>query len=71
MILADDYRAEGKEADRAETLKNIDIATGDAVPIENAFHQFLNIQKLWEKMMEFSSREEIKKRLTQAVTLIK
>jgi hypothetical protein len=71
MILADDYRAEGKEADRAETLKNADISTRDAVPIENTFHQLLNIQKLWEKMMEFSSREEIKKRLIQAVTRIK
>jgi len=71
MILADDYRAEGKEADRSETLKNIDIATGEALPIENAFHQLFNIQKLWEKMMEFSSREEIKRRLTQEVTRIK
>ncbi len=71
MILADDYRTEGKETDRAETLKNIDIARGDAHPAENAFHQFLNIQKLWKQMMEFSSREEIKKRLTQAVTRIK
>lgn len=71
MILADDYRAEGKEADRAETLKNADISTRDAVPIENTFHQLLNIQKLWEKMMEFSSREEIKKSLIQAVTRIK
>ena len=71
MILADDYRAEGKEADRAETLKNIDIATGDARPVENAFHQLLTIRKLWETMMEFSSRDEIKKTLTLAVTRIK
>jgi hypothetical protein len=71
MILADDYHAEGKEPDREETLKNIDIAIRDARPVENAFHQLLNIQKLWEKMMEFSSREEIKRHLTQAVTRIK
>jgi len=71
MILADDYRAEGKEADRAETLKNIDIATGEAHPVENTFHQLLTIQKLWEQMMEFASQEKIKKRLTQALTPIK
>jgi glycosyltransferase involved in cell wall biosynthesis len=67
-ILADDYRAEGKEADRAETLKNIAIATGNALPAGNAFHQLLTIQKLWEKMMGFCSREEIKKRLAQELT---
>jgi len=71
MVLADDYRAEGKEADRAETLKNIDIAIKDARPVENAFHRLLTIRKLWETMMEFSSREEIKRHLTQAVTHIK
>ena len=58
MILADDYRAEGREADRAETLKNIDIATGDARPAGNAFYQFLSIQKLWAQMMMFCSRGE-------------
>ncbi|MBT8491284.1 MAG: hypothetical protein KJN62_09560, partial [Deltaproteobacteria bacterium] len=71
MILADDYRAEGKEADRAETLKNIDIAIRDARPVENAFHRLLTIQKLWETMMEFASREKIKKHLTQTVSRIK
>ena len=71
MILAEDYRAEGNEADMAETLKNIDIATGDALPTERAFHQLLTIQKLWVKMMEFSSREEIRRRLVQAATRIK
>jgi hypothetical protein len=68
MILADDYRAGGKAADRAEALKNIEMATGDALPAGNAFHQLLDFQKLWEKMMEFSSREEIKGRLAREVT---
>ena len=70
-ILADWYRNEGKEDDRIETLKNIDIATGDAVPTANAFLNLLNIQKLWEQMMEFSSRDEIRKNLKQAMVRIK
>jgi hypothetical protein len=71
MILADYYRAEGKESDRVETLRNIDITMGDALPAENAFHQLLNIQKLWEEMMDLSSREEIKQSLTQAIARVK
>jgi hypothetical protein len=68
MILAEEYHAEGKEIDRLETLKNIDLAAGDALPRERAFHQLLKTQRLWEQMMEFSSGEEIKRRLAQAVT---
>lgn len=71
MILAELYRSDGKESDRVETLKNIDIATGDDLPTANAFHKLLDIQKLWEKMIKLSSRKEIKNQLTQAVSRIK
>ncbi len=62
-ILADQYRLEGKEVDAAEALKNIEIAKFNAVPVENAFYHLLNIKKLWEKMMEFTSRNDIREQL--------
>ena len=62
-ILADQYRTEGNEIDEAETLKNIEIAKFDAVPEGNTFHHLLRIKKLWEEMMEFTSQNDIRKRL--------
>jgi len=67
-ILADQYRAKGKEGSARETLKNIDIVRGEALPRENAFHQFLHIKKLWEKMMEFTAREDISERLRKLLS---
>ena len=64
-VLADEYRAQGKHADRAEALKNIDIATGKAAPADNAFQQLLTIQKQWEQLMVFCSQAAIKGLLTQ------
>jgi len=64
-ILADDYRTEEKEVDAKEALKNIDIARREALPGENAFHRVLRVKKLWEKMMEFIDREDIRERLRQ------
>ena len=69
-ILAEQYRKDGKEADAAETLKNIEIAKFDAIPVKNTFHHLLNIKKLWEKMMEFTSRNDIKERLHHVLNWI-
>jgi hypothetical protein len=62
-ILADHYRADGQEADAMEALKNIEIARGEAVPAENAFQQLVVLKKLWEQMMAFTARDDIRKRL--------
>jgi len=64
-ILADQYRAEGKESDAREALKNIEIARGEAAPRENAFRRLLDVKRLWERMMKFTAREEIRKRLRE------
>jgi len=63
MILADHYRAEGKGHDAAEALKNIDIARNEALPRENSFHRFIHIKKLWEEMMEFTDRDNVREKL--------
>ncbi|MDY6971893.1 MAG: glycosyltransferase [Thermodesulfobacteriota bacterium] len=60
LMLADHYRAEGKEIDAAETLKNIAIAKNAALPGENSFQRFIRIKKLWEKMMDFSNIDSVK-----------
>ena len=69
-ILAEQYRKDGKEADAAETLKNIEIAKFDAIPAENTFNHLLNIKKLWEKMMEFTSQNDIRERLQHVLNWI-
>jgi hypothetical protein len=61
--LAEQYVAEGKEDDAAEALKNIDIARGEVFREENAFHRLLRIKKLWEEMMDFTARDEIREEL--------
>jgi hypothetical protein len=62
-VLAEQYRAEGKEDDAAEALKNIDIARGEIIREENAFHRILRIKKMWEEMMDFTAREDIREGL--------
>lgn len=59
-ILADYYRAQGSGVDADETLKNIEIAKGPAVPEKNVFLEFLNMKGLWEEMMGFTAREDIR-----------
>ena len=67
MILADDYRHEGKEADAREALKNIEIAAGEAVPRENAFRWVLEIKKGWTEIMAFADQRETRGNLKQAI----
>jgi glycosyltransferase involved in cell wall biosynthesis len=64
-ILADYYRAEGSEADAVEALKNIDIARIEAHSGKNPFRELLRTKKLWEEMMDFTAREEIRERLRE------
>ncbi len=66
-ILADHYRAEGNEADAAEALKNIDIARIEAHSKKNLFRELLRTKKLWEEMMEFTERSDIRQRLTEVL----
>ena len=63
-ILADECRAEGKEADAREALNNIDIARREAAAGENTFHRLLRTQQKWEKMMEFTARKEVRRELS-------
>ncbi|MCP4668628.1 MAG: hypothetical protein GY849_19980 [Deltaproteobacteria bacterium] len=67
MILADNYRDEGKEADAEQALKNIEIAGGEAVPGENAFQRLLQIKKGWNEMMALTDQRETRDTLMQAI----
>jgi hypothetical protein len=68
-ILADHYRAEGEEADARESLDNIDIARREAAAGENTFHRLVGIQQRWEKMMEFTAREDVRRQLRELPAL--
>ena len=60
LVLAEDYRAEGKENDMSETLKNIDIVRKSARAEKDAFHHLVDFQKTWEDMMMVSSEEALR-----------
>ncbi|NIQ40221.1 MAG: hypothetical protein GTN81_16795 [Proteobacteria bacterium] len=66
-ILADHYRAEGNEADAAEALKNIEIASIEADSTKNPFRELLRTKKLWEEMMEFIERRHIQQGLWEVL----
>ncbi|HBF43962.1 MAG TPA: hypothetical protein DDW42_10135 [Desulfobacteraceae bacterium] len=68
-ILADQYLADNKRADATETLKNIDIANRSVPPGENVFHRFIRIKKLWEEMMEFVARQDMREKLKSFFTV--
>ncbi|NIO03261.1 MAG: hypothetical protein GTN74_01235 [Proteobacteria bacterium] len=69
-ILADHYRAEGNEADAAEALKNIDIARIEAYSKKNLFRELIRTKKLWEEMMEFTERGDIRQRLVEVLAWV-
>lgn len=66
-ILADSYRSKGQDADAEETMNNIQIARTDAVPDEDPFQRIVPIKRLWEEMMGFTSRDDVRKGFLQTL----
>ncbi len=70
-LLAEEYRANGKEYDREETLRTIEFAKTDAVPKHDPFQMLCNIQKRWQEIMEHTGRKEISSKIRNVIGIDK
>ena len=66
-LLSDEYLAQGDKNGGEEALNNIKLAKTDAVPRFDPFQNLCNLQKRWEKLMEFTSKKEIQSGIRQVI----
>lgn len=54
VILALDYLSKERDKDAKAAIKNIYLSKYEAIPKENVFVSYLEIQNKWEKLLEFA-----------------
>ncbi|MFW5992185.1 MAG: Crp/Fnr family transcriptional regulator [Halanaerobiaceae bacterium] len=54
IILALDYLSNNQIEDARATIKNIYLTKYDAIPVENVFDKYLQVQKSWELLLDFT-----------------
>jgi len=70
-LLSEVYLAQGDRQGSEEALNNIIIAKTDAVPKYDPFQSLRELQKRWQGLMLFTSREEIRSRITDIIPFCK
>jgi hypothetical protein len=58
-LLAKQYLVEGEEKGNKEALKNIELATGDAVSKFDPFQNLLKLKRGWQKLMEYVNQKGV------------
>ena len=66
-LLSEDYLTQSDRQSSEETLNNILIAKTDAVPKFNSFQRFCKLQERWKKLMEHTSKREIRLRIREII----
>ena len=70
-LLSEEYLAQGNRQGSEEALRNIFIAKTDAVPKYDPFQSLCELQKRWQGLMLFTSREEIRSRIMDIIPFCK
>ena len=66
-ILSEEYLASGNKIDSEEVLRNINITKTDAVPKTNPFETLLEIQRMWQELMQYTDKEEVRRSMGMVV----
>ncbi|MHC1600399.1 MAG: hypothetical protein ACXQS5_06245, partial [Candidatus Methanospirareceae archaeon] len=66
-LLSEEYLAQGDRKDSEEALNNIALAKTDAVPKFDPFQKLCELQKRWQELMLFTSREDIRSRMRDII----
>ncbi len=67
VVLAEQYRQEGKEADVKEALRNIEIVGVEAASNFNVFNHLRQLQQSWERMMDFAGQGAPREKIRQTL----
>lgn len=60
QLLSEEYLAQGDRQNAEEALNNIILAKTDAVPKYDPFQHLRQMQKRWEKLTAYTSREKVR-----------
>jgi hypothetical protein len=66
-LLSEEYLAQGDIKGSEEALNNIAFAKTDAVPKFDPFQKLCELQKRWQELMLFTSREDIRSRMRDII----
>jgi len=58
-VLSEEYRAQGDIPGSDEALNNIALARTDAIPKHDPFQRLCQMQKRWQALMEYTSKNEV------------
>ena len=63
-LLSEEYRVQQDTKGSEEALNNIEITRADAVPKRDPFQNLCEIQKRWKELMEYTSKSEVRSKLS-------
>jgi hypothetical protein len=66
-LLSDEYLAQGDKTGSEEALKNIELARTDAVPGFDPFDSLCNLQRRWQKLMDYTGRGDVSLRMREII----
>jgi len=66
-LLSAEYLDQGDKRGSEEALNNINIAKTDALPKQDPFQTLCDIQKSWKKLMEYTSKKEIRSNIREII----
>jgi len=69
LMLGTKYLAEGDPEGYKECMRNIYLSQADFDPKSDPFKEFVNLQKRWEKLMEFLGEEKVKSEILKVISL--
>lgn len=66
-LLSGMYLKNGDTVGSEESLRNIELARTDAVPVSNPFQDLCELQERWKGLMEFTAREGVRSGLRKII----
>ncbi len=66
-LLSEDYLAQGDAKGSQEALRNIELATTEAVPNRDPFRHLCDLQEQWQGLMEYTYEESIRSRIKRII----
>jgi hypothetical protein len=66
-LLSREYLDQGDKRASEEALRNIELAGTDAVPRLDPFDNLCNLQKRWQRLMDYTGRRDVSLRIRQII----
>jgi hypothetical protein len=67
QLLAQDYITQGNQLGSEEALNNISLAEAKTASIKDPFDKLCQLQKLWQRLMEYTDKKELRSEMLRAI----